>query len=86
MASEIGVQTIQHTNGTDAMTINSSGHVHIPVVQVQYREYKGNHYHSNQHNWPLSCDYAALYLIKVEFHIGIFSFYRTCNTSSGIFC
>ncbi len=27
MASEIGVQTIQHTNGTDAMTIDSSGRV-----------------------------------------------------------
>lgn len=25
MASELGVQTIQHTNGTDAMTIDSSG-------------------------------------------------------------
>tara|TARA_B100000085_G_scaffold267598_1_gene277301 strand:- start:51 stop:575 length:525 start_codon:yes stop_codon:yes gene_type:complete len=29
MASELGVQTIQHTNGTDAMTIDSSGHVEI---------------------------------------------------------
>ena len=29
MASEIGVQTIQHTNGTDAMTIDSSGRVLI---------------------------------------------------------
>ena len=27
MASELGVQTIQHTNGTDAMTIDSSGAV-----------------------------------------------------------
>ena len=27
MASELGVQTIQHTNGTDAMTIDSSGRV-----------------------------------------------------------
>ena len=31
MASEIGVQTIQHTNGTDAMTIDSSGRVSTPV-------------------------------------------------------
>ena len=30
MASEIGVQTIQHTNGTDAMTIDSSGRVLTP--------------------------------------------------------
>lgn len=30
MASEIGVQTIQHTNGTDAMTIDSSGRVLQP--------------------------------------------------------
>ena len=30
MASEIGVQTIQHTNGTDAMTIDSSGRVLKP--------------------------------------------------------
>ena len=32
MASEIGVQTIQHTNGTDAMTIDSSGRVLTPVA------------------------------------------------------
>jgi len=31
MASEIGVQTIQHTNGTDAMTIDSSGRVQTPA-------------------------------------------------------
>jgi len=31
MASELGVQTIQHTNGTDAMTIDSSGRVLMPV-------------------------------------------------------
>ena len=31
MASEIGVQTIQHTNGTDAMTIDSSGRVVTPA-------------------------------------------------------
>ena len=31
MASEIGVQTIQHTNGTDAMTIDSSGRVTTPA-------------------------------------------------------
>ena len=32
MASEIGVQTIQHTNGTDAMTIDSSGRVNQPAL------------------------------------------------------
>ena len=32
MASEIGVQTIQHTNGTDAITIDSNGVVTRPVV------------------------------------------------------
>ena len=31
MASEIGVQTIQHTNGTNAMTIDSSGRVLTPA-------------------------------------------------------
>lgn len=31
MASELGVQTIQHTNGTDAMTIDSSGRVKQPA-------------------------------------------------------
>jgi len=31
MASELGVQTIQHTNGTDAMTIDSSGRVFQPA-------------------------------------------------------
>lgn len=30
MASEIGVQNIQHTNGTTAMTIDSSGRVSLP--------------------------------------------------------
>jgi len=30
MASELGVQTIQHTNGTDALTIDSSGYVIMP--------------------------------------------------------
>lgn len=29
MASELGVQTIQHTNGTDAMTIDSTGRVQV---------------------------------------------------------
>ena len=32
MASEIGVQKIQHTNGTDAMTIDSSGRVQLPQI------------------------------------------------------
>ena len=31
MASELGVQTIQHTNGTDALTIDSSGYVSAPA-------------------------------------------------------
>ena len=32
MASELGVQTIQHTNGTDALTIDSSGVVTLSDV------------------------------------------------------
>lgn len=32
MASELGVQTIQHTNGTDALTIDSSGRVAQPAL------------------------------------------------------
>lgn len=31
MASELGVQTIQHTNGTDALTVGSDGTVNAPV-------------------------------------------------------
>jgi len=31
MASELGVQTIQHTNGTNALTIDSSGRVLTPA-------------------------------------------------------
>ena len=31
MASELGVQTIQHTNGTDALTIDSSGRILTPA-------------------------------------------------------
>ena len=31
MASELGVQTIQHTNGTDAITIDSSGRILTPA-------------------------------------------------------
>ena len=34
MASEIGVQTIQHTNGTDAMTIDSSGRINQPAKPI----------------------------------------------------
>ena len=34
MASEIGVQTIQHTNGTDALTIDSSGIVDMPNTKI----------------------------------------------------
>lgn len=36
MASELGVQTIQHTNGTDAMTIDSSGRVNTPARPAFY--------------------------------------------------
>ena len=32
MASELGVNTIQHTNGTDALTIDSSGRVQLPNI------------------------------------------------------
>ena len=32
MASELGVQTIQHTNGTDALTIDSGGRVNLPAI------------------------------------------------------
>jgi hypothetical protein len=39
MASELGVQTIQHTNGTDAMTIDSSGRVLTPA-RPAFRVYK----------------------------------------------
>lgn len=42
MASEIGVQTIQHTNGTDAMTIDSSGRVSMPVVPAWRVGLSGN--------------------------------------------
>lgn len=40
MASELGVQTIQHTNGTDAMTIDSNGYVKKsqPIVFVGYKD------------------------------------------------
>ena len=34
MASELGVQTIQHTNGTDALTIDSSGIVDLPNTKI----------------------------------------------------
>jgi len=34
MASELGVQTIQHTNGTDALTIGSDGAVAIDRIQI----------------------------------------------------
>ena len=45
MASELGVQTIQHTNGTDALTIDSSGN--ITTQQIVYP--KGLTY------WPAAC-------------------------------
>ena len=34
MASELGVQTIQHTNGTDALTVGSDGAVGIDRIQI----------------------------------------------------
>lgn len=34
MASIIGVETLQHTNGTDAITIDSNGHVSMPKVYL----------------------------------------------------
>ena len=34
MASELGVQTIQHTNGTDALTIGTGGIVSQPNLPV----------------------------------------------------
>jgi len=52
MASELGVQTIQHTNGTDAITIDSSGHVEIanriewpdkPAFTVGYNSTNGTY-------------------------------------------
>ena len=39
MASELGVQTIQHTNGTDALTIDSSGIVTMANT-VMYDTYR----------------------------------------------
>ena len=41
MASELGVQTIQHTNGTDALTIDSSGRVAQPQV-IAFCGHKGD--------------------------------------------
>lgn len=34
MASELGVQTIQHTNGTDAITVGSTGIISQPNLPV----------------------------------------------------
>ena len=42
MASEIGVQTIQHTNGTNAMTIDSSGRVTQPALPAACFHYQGS--------------------------------------------
>ena len=42
MASEIGVQTIQHTNGTDALTIDSTGRVLTPARPAFAADKNGN--------------------------------------------
>ena len=42
MASELGVQTIQHTNGTDALTIDSSGRVAQPQLPAACFHYQGS--------------------------------------------
>lgn len=47
MASELGVQTIQHTNGTDAMTINSTGNVFLPNRPSFMFTYSGANWTSN---------------------------------------
>lgn len=36
MASELGVQTIQHTNGTDAISISSTGDVTMPNKKLYH--------------------------------------------------
>ena len=43
MASELGVQTIQHTNGTDALTIDSAGHTKLPNTNRSvFKAYKSS--------------------------------------------
>jgi hypothetical protein len=42
MASIIGVQELQHTNGTTAATIDSSGQVLLPAIPFMKMEVSGN--------------------------------------------
>ena len=85
MASELGVQTIQHTNGTDALTIDSSGNVSLTQVSTGdfYREgtwtptYTGN-----------TTDPTVTYTVQIGNYIRIgnlvhASFELDANTFSG---
>lgn len=69
MASELGVQTIQHTNGTDAMTIDSSGYVTLsnPVSFLAY-------------SMSTDSNNGALVFINVQHNVG-----NCYSTSTGKF-
>ena len=49
MASELGVQTIQHTNGTDAITIDSSGRIFRPNGIFVYGQLTQGNSQDNSH-------------------------------------
>ena len=50
MASIIGVETLQHTNGTTATTIDSSGRVLRPVIPHWHLQMSANQDLTNQHS------------------------------------
>lgn len=64
MASELGVQTIQHTNGTDAMTIDSSGRVNTPARPAFYA------YADDGWIGLTNATYATAALNHTQFNIG----------------
>lgn len=49
MASELGVQTIQHTNGTDALTIDSTGRITKPNGIFFYGQLTQGNAQDNSH-------------------------------------
>ena len=76
MASELGVQTIQHTNGTDALTIDSSGRVSMPNVPAFGARQLSNSQSSNGNDTANE----ILVFSSVLYNVG-----NHYNSSTGVF-
>ena len=81
MASELGVQTIQHTNGTDALTIDSNGQVNMPnTVEIDHWRLTSNFTTNNATvtGWERNDDATSSYAGSgMSESSGVFTFPKT---------